>query len=238
MALLTIKNLTATTNVQPILDGINLAIDQGETHLIMGPNGSGKTSLAQTIMGNITAKVTGEISFEDNEITKLTAAERAELGIFLAFQNPPEIPGVNIFSYLRTIYNKKHRKELELLDLKIYLEKLHLNETILERNLNEDFSGGEKKKLETLQLLLLKPKLAILDELDSGLDIDALQTVTTAITNLQKETNMAIIVISHLAKVADYLPITKVHILKLGKIVKSNGKEILEELIKTGYAKL
>jgi len=241
--MLIIKNLHATVDGQEILKGIDLTVRAGEVHAIMGPNGSGKSTLANVLAGQENYQVTqGEILFEGQNILALTPEQRAVLGLFLGFQYPLEIPGVNNLQFLKTAMNSllKARGEAELnavefmqlVRLKIKL--VGLDDKFLSRALNEGFSGGEKKRNEILQLLILNPKLAILDETDSGLDIDALQVVAEGIRQF-KNKDKAIILVTHYQRLLNYVTPDHVHVLMHGKIVKSGGKELALELEKKGY---
>ncbi|EKD76171.1 MAG: hypothetical protein ACD_43C00206G0002 [uncultured bacterium] len=237
---LVIKNLFVRVADKEILHGISLTIKAGEIHAIMGPNGSGKTTLSQAIMGHPKYLVTGgEIWFQGQDITKLTPDKRAHLGLFLAFQNPREIPGVRLATFLRMIYAAKTGKKLtvakfkQLLDIK--MTELQIDPSLAERYLHADFSGGEKKKSEALQLALLEPALAVLDETDSGLDIDALRLVCSAIVTVQKKTNMGVLMITHYNRILDYIVPNYVHVLMDGKIVRSGGKEFAQEVEAKGY---
>ena len=240
--MLNIKNLEAKVDNKHILNGLNLDIKPGEVHAIMGPNGSGKSTLANILSGKSGYKTKGEIKFDGQNISELSTEERAQKGIFLAFQYPLEIPGVNTNVFLRTSLNSVRKargeKELDTLSfLKLVKEKsseLGIDEKFLSRQLNVGFSGGEKKKNEILQMKILQPKLAILDETDSGLDIDALKIVANGVNKLKGEKN-AIIVITHYQRLLEYIVPDFVHVLHEGKIVKSGTKELAMELEEKGY---
>jgi len=243
MMLLNVKNLQATTGEQKILQGINLKVNAGEVHAIMGPNGSGKSTFANVLAGREDYQVTGgEVQFSGQDLLAMSAEDRAQAGIFLAFQYPVEIPGVTNMYFLRTSYNciRKSRGESEL-DAMDFLEivkakakTIGMSEEYLYRAVNEGFSGGEKKRNEVLQMLLLEPKLAILDETDSGLDIDALQTVASAVNNFRNK-ERGVIVVTHYQRLLDYIQPDFVHVLVDGKIVKSGDKTLALELEKRGY---
>lgn len=224
-----------------ILKGINLKVEDNKVHVLMGPNGSGKSTLAQAIMGHPAYDVTsGQVSFNGEPILDLDVTQRANVGIFLSFQYPSEITGVTISSFLRLIYNKAHNTKLSPAKFrKILKEKmslLEIDDSFANRYLNEGFSGGEKKRMEMLQMLVLEPKLAILDETDSGLDIDALKTVANAVNALKKETKMSVLLITHYTRILNYIDADKVHIMQNGKIVKEGNKSLADELEKQGFA--
>ena len=240
--MLKINNLKANVDKKIILNGFNLEIKAGEVHVIMGPNGSGKSTLSNILSGKKGYDVTGEILFENKNLFELETEERAHKGIFLAFQYPLEIPGVNTNIFLKTSLNaiRKARgeKELDALEfLKIVKEKskeLKFDEEKLGRQLNVGFSGGEKKKNEILQMSILNPKLSILDETDSGLDIDALKIVASGVNSLRKKSN-AFLIITHYQRLLDYIKPDFVHVLIDGKIKKSGGPELALELESKGY---
>jgi len=241
--MLSIKDLKVKVEGREILKGINLEVKPGEVHAIMGPNGSGKSTLAATLAGKDTFEVTsGEVNYLGKDLLNLSPEDRAREGIFLGFQYPVEIPGVSMVNFLRTALNEKMKyngeKPLSAGDfLKLMREKkslVDINSDLTSRSVNEGFSGGEKKKNEIFQMALLNPKLAILDETDSGLDIDALRVVANGITNLRSKDN-ATIVITHYQRLLDYIVPDFVHVLYNGKIVKSGDKTLAYELEKNGY---
>ena len=243
--MLQLQNLTASINDKLILNGLNLEIKPGEVHAIMGPNGSGKSTLANILSGKSGYEVNGSLKYEGNDLQDIPIEERAQKGIFLAFQYPLEIPGVNTTNFLKTSLNTIRKangdKELDTLSLlKLIKEKaaeLNIDEKFLSRQLNVGFSGGEKKKNEILQLKLLNPKLAILDETDSGLDIDALRIVADGVNSHKNEKN-AFLIITHYQRLLDYIKPDFVHVLSKGRIIKTGSADLGQKLEKTGYENL
>lgn len=242
--MLTIKNLAATVADKTILHDINLNVNAGEVHAIMGPNGSGKSTLGNVLAGRDGCAVTtGTVDFLTQDLLTLSTEERSHAGLFLSFQYPIEIPGVANIYFLRAAVNavrkSRHEEPYDAMDfIKLIKEKiklLHMDEAFLYRDVNKGFSGGEKKRNEVLQLLLLEPKLAILDEIDSGVDIDALKTISAGINEYRK-TDRALILVTHYQRLLDYVVPDYVHILSKGKIVKSGGPELAKQLEETGYA--
>ena len=241
--MLSIKNLHASVEDKEILKGINLTVNAGEVHAIMGPNGAGKSTLASIIAGNEKYEVSeGEILLEGENISELAPEERAHKGVFLSFQYPVEIPGVSVTNFMKTAINESRKAngkaEMPANEmLKLIREKselLEIDRKFLSRSLNEGFSGGEKKRNEIFQMAMLEPKLAILDETDSGLDIDALRIVANGVNKLKSQDN-AVVVITHYQRLLDYIIPDFVHVLMDGKIVKSGGKELAYELEEKGY---
>jgi len=241
--MLKVKNLHASINDKEILNGINLDIKPGEIHAIMGPNGSGKSTLSSVIAGKEEFEVTdGEIFLDGEDLEDLAPEERAHKGIFLSFQYPVEIPGVTVTNFIKTAINETRKAQgLEELPAKDMLKKirekadlLEIDRKFLSRSLNEGFSGGEKKRNEIFQMAMLEPKLAILDETDSGLDIDALKIVANGVNKLKTKDN-AVVVITHYQRLLEYIIPDYVHVLYNGKIVKSGGKELALELEEKGY---
>lgn len=241
--MLIIKNLHAGIEGKDILNGINLEVKAGEIHAIMGPNGSGKSTLSAVIAGNETYDVTqGSVYLDGEDLTDMAPEDRAHKGVFLSFQYPIEIPGVSVTNFMRTAINEsrkaKGEEEMPANEmLKLIREKselLEIDRKFLSRSINEGFSGGEKKRNEIFQMAMLEPKLAILDETDSGLDIDALRIVANGVNKLKSEDN-AIIVITHYQRLLDYIVPDFVHVLFNGRIVKSGGKELAYELEEKGY---
>ena len=241
--MLSIKNLKASINGKPILKGINLEVKPGEVHAIMGPNGSGKSTLASVLAGREIFEVTsGEVLLEGKNLLEMSPEDRARLGVFLGFQYPIEIPGVSMVNFMKTAVNEIRKyRGLPLLSssdfLKLMREKkvlVEIDSQLTNRSVNEGFSGGEKKKNEIFQMAMLEPKLAILDETDSGLDIDALRIVANGVNKLKRPDN-ATIVITHYQRLLDYIVPDVIHVLYNGQIVKTAGKELALELEEKGY---
>ena len=241
--MLKIKDLKAGVEENQILKGLNLTIKAGEIHAIMGPNGSGKSTLSAVIAGNENYEVEeGSIEFEDEDLLDLSPEERAHKGVFLSFQYPVEIPGISVSNFIKTSINERRKalgiEKLSTPDLlKLMREKMELlsiQKGYLSRNMNEGFSGGEKKRNEIFQMAMLSPKLSILDETDSGLDIDALRIVANGVNKLKSKDN-ATIIITHYQRLLDYITPDYVHVLYNGRIIKSGGKELAHELESKGY---
>ena len=242
MSLLNLKNVKSEVEGKEILKGVDLTMNNGEVHVMMGPNGAGKSTLASILVGHPKHEVVGgQILLEDEDITELEVDERAQKGIFLSFQYPEEIPGLTVEDFLRTAKEAVTGEKQYIMqfhnELVEKMEKLHINPEYAERHLNVGFSGGEKKKNEILQMAVLEPKLAILDETDSGLDIDATKIVFEGVQKL-KTKDTALLIITHYDKVLEYLKPDFVHVLMDGKIVKSGGIEIVEAIEKDGYGKM
>lgn len=241
--MLRVKNLKASVNSQEILKGVNLEVKAGEVHVLMGPNGSGKSTLAQVVAGHPGYKVNGELLMANRNIAKLTPDKRAKMGIFLGMQHPVEVPGVSVFNFLRKAKGISIAPKDKLTsaakfreELKVYMKSLKLPEDFLRRALNEGFSGGEKKRNEILQMLALKPKLVILDEIDSGLDVDGLKLVAMAIKSFKsKNPKSVVILITHYARILSYLKADYVHIMNEGRIVKSGKGTLASEVENKGY---
>lgn len=241
--MLEIKNLHASVEGKEILKGINLTVKAGEIHAIMGPNGAGKSTLSAVISGNENFEVTeGDITLDGESLLEDAPEERAHKGIFMSFQYPVEIPGISVTNFIKTAVNEARKARGEedmpaaelLKKIREKAELLEINKDFLSRSLNEGFSGGEKKRNEIFQMAMLEPKIAILDETDSGLDIDALRIVANGVNKLKNEKN-AIIVITHYQRLLEYIVPDFVHVLADGKIVKSGGKELALELEEKGY---
>jgi len=239
--LLEIRDLHANIGEKEILTGLTLSVDKGEIHAIMGPNGSGKSTLANVLMGNPHYKVTaGEILFKGQSLLELAPDERARMGLFLAFQYPVAIPGVTLVNFMRQAVNARRGQEVPIREFRESLFKkmdlLKVDQDFARRYVNDGFSGGEKKRAEMLQMAMLEPSLAVLDETDSGLDIDALRTVAEGVNTLMNP-EMGLLLITHYQRLLNYIKPQFVHVLVNGRIVKSGGPELAEELEATGYDK-
>ena len=240
--LLKIENLSAGTEEKELLHGITMSVGTGEIHVLMGQNGAGKSTLGCTIMGSPEYKVTGgRILFDGEDITEESADKRAKRGIFLSFQNPVEIPGITLSEFLRNALEEITGERMKLFDfkkkLKAAMEILDMDTSYVDRELNVGFSGGEKKKAEILQLLMLKPKLAVLDETDSGLDVDAVKTVSKGIEEYRRNNNGTLIIITHNAKILEELNIDRTHILAGGNIAKEGEGSLAAEVLANGFEK-
>ena len=238
--LLNVKNLSVDVEEKSILHGINLTINKGETHVLMGPNGAGKSTLGCTLMGNPNYHVTdGEIFFGGENITKEAADKRARLGMFLSFQNPLEVPGISLSNFIRSALSERTGKNVRIWDFNKELQKamevLDMDPSYGFRDLNVGFSGGEKKKAEILQLLLLNPSLAILDETDSGLDVDAVRTVSKGIEEYQKSKDGALLIITHSTRILESLHVDKTHVLVDGRLVAEGDGSLVDEINENGF---
>lgn len=239
--LLEINNLHVSVGDKEILHGVNLKINRDETHVLMGPNGTGKSTLGYAITGNPAYSVTdGKIIFDSEDITEMAVNERAKKGIFLSFQNPLEVPGVTLSSFIRSALEQKSRTRLKLWDYKKKLSEtmklLDMDESYADRDLNVGFSGGEKKKAEILQMLMLEPKLAILDETDSGLDVDAVRTVSEGVRIFRERVHGSLIIITHSTKILEALTVDATHVMENGVITKNGGAELVNEINENGFS--
>ena len=240
--LLTINELSASVFGKPILDGVNLNIGKGETHVLMGPNGAGKSTLGNVIMGNPVYTLDGgSITFDGEDITGESTDKRAKRGMFLSFQNPLEVPGLSLEEFIRNAIRQKTGKPIKIFafrkQLAAAMELLGMDPSYAERDLNVGFSGGEKKKAEILQLLMLEPRFAILDETDSGLDVDAVRTVSEGIREYQRREDGALLIITHSTKILESLKVDYTHILVKGKIVKTGDASLVDEINRDGFEK-
>ncbi len=238
--LLNIKDLYVNAGEKEILKGLNLKINKGEVHVIMGPNGAGKSTLANVILNNpVYTKISGEVDFDGENINDLSTDKIANKGVFMSFQTPEEIPGITVTNFLKYTKGKKENKPIKIFqfkdEVKKYMEELNMKSKLMERDFNVGFSGGEKKKNEILQMLVLNPKLAILDETDSGLDVDAIRTVSKGIEMFKNENN-GVLIITHGTKILSQLKVDYVHILIDGKIVKTSTGDLAKEIEENGYA--
>ena len=238
--LLTIRDLHVSAGDKEILHGVNLTVGSDETHVLMGPNGTGKSTLGYAITGNPAYTVTGgEILFDGENITDLPVNERANKGIFLSFQNPLEVPGVTLSAFIRSALEQKTGQRLRLWDFKKKLREtmalLSMDESYAERDLNVGFSGGEKKKAEILQMLMLEPKLAILDETDSGLDVDAVRTVSQGVQLYRERVHGSLLIITHSTRILEALHVDATHVMEGGVIVKNGDASLVEEINENGF---
>lgn len=239
-ALLQVEDLRVKVEEKEILHGVDLEIKKGETHVLMGPNGAGKSTLGYALMGNPRYTVTGgHIYFQGKDITAETPAERARDGMFLSFQNPIEVPGITLGNFIRTALEQRTGTRMRLWDfrreLKKAMEVLQMDESYAERDLNVGFSGGEKKKAEILQLLMLRPLLAILDETDSGLDVDAVRTVSRGVEEYQKSKKGALLIITHSTRILEALKVEKTHVLADGRLVASGDASLVDAINENGF---
>lgn len=242
MAELEISGLTVAAQGEEILHGVDLAVSKGETHALMGPNGSGKSTLAYAVAGHPGYEVTGgKVLIDGTDVSELTPDERAGLGLFLAMQYPTEIPGVSLSNFLRTSLNALREQDVPvrqfMTELREQFELLGVDPKFMQRNVNEGFSGGEKKRLEILQLAMIKPQIAILDETDSGLDIDALKVVSDGVNRLRGP-DLGILIITHYTRILRYITPDHVHVMYGGRIVESGGPELADQLEEAGYERL
>ena len=240
-SLLEIKDLYAVAGEKEILKGLNLSIGKGEVHVIMGPNGAGKSTLANVILNNPEYKKTsGKIELDGEDITNLSTDKIAKKGVFMSFQAPEEIPGISCLNFLKVAKNKIDEKPVKIFEfkdnVKNYAKELNMNANLIDRNLNVGFSGGEKKKNEILQMLVLNPKLAILDETDSGLDVDAIRAVSKGI-EMYKSNENSILIITHNMSILESLDVDFVHVLVDGKIVKTGDFELAKDILENGFSK-
>jgi len=240
--MLVLKDVKVTSHEgAEILEDINVNFSINTFNLILGPNGAGKTTLAEAIMGSGSVIVQGKISLNGKNLTKMKLDKRAREGVFLAYQNPVEIPGVNILDFLHSAYTSIHKESIDIWEfrdmIKGYLEKLTLKMSFLERNLNEDFSGGEKKKFEVLQMLVLKPKVVILDEIDSGLDIDSVKKIFSVIKDYKEENKVIVILISHSSRILKHITPDKVIVMKEKEILEDGDINLAKKVLENGYGK-
>ncbi|MFA6603169.1 MAG: Fe-S cluster assembly ATPase SufC [Candidatus Shapirobacteria bacterium] len=237
--MLKINNLKVSVEEKQILSGLDMEIKPGEVVALMGPNGSGKSTLANAIMGHPNFKINGSIKFENKEITGLTPDQRSNLGIYLATQNPVAIPGLSAQSLLWQIYKARNETKSSISEFKEWIvaqaAALGLNSELLTRGVNDGFSGGEKKKLETLQMLVFNPKLIIMDEIDSGLDVDALKVIAKTVAKVANERKIGVLVITHYWRILEYLNPDRVIVLEAGKVVREGDATLAHEIEKTGY---
>ena len=239
-SLLIIRDLRVRVEEKEILHGISFDIKPGETHVVMGPNGAGKSTLGNAIMGNPSYEVTGgEISFDGKNLLDMAVNERAKSGIYMSFQNPLEVPGVTLGNFIKTALEQRTGKHVRIWDFRkkmlAAMEVLQMDPSYAERDLNVGFSGGEKKKAEILQLLMLQPKLAFLDETDSGLDVDAVKTVTQGIRHFHNKEN-SLVIITHNASILDGLDVDKVHVIGKCKILRTGDRSLIDRINEFGYA--
>ena len=240
-SLLSIKDLHVRAEEKEILHGISLEIKPGETHVIMGPNGAGKSTLGNAIMGNPSYEVTGgEMFFDGKSLSDMAVNERAKSGIYMSFQNPLEVPGVTLGNFIKTALEQRTGKRVRIWDFRkkmlAAMKVLQMDPSYAERDLNVGFSGGEKKKAEILQLMILDPSLAILDETDSGLDVDAVRTVSEGIRAFQKNRDSALLIITHNAAILNSLHVDATHVLAEGKLIRSGGADLVNEINENGFA--
>ena len=240
MALLDVQNISVRVEEKQVLSNVNLQIQSGETHVLLGPNGAGKSTLGNAIMGNPVYTLTGgKIIFDGQDITEEKTAKRAKAGLFLSFQNPLEVPGISLETFIRSAIQQRTGERVKLFqfqkELKANMELLNMDASYAGRDLNVGFSGGERKKSEILQLLMLKPKLAILDETDSGLDVDAVRTVSKGIEEYQKRHGGALLIITHSTRILESLNVDYTHILVKGTVVKTGDGSLVQKINENGF---
>ena len=238
--LLKVEGLSVDVDDQEILHGIDLSIKKGETHVLMGPNGAGKSTLGNALMGNPKYKITnGSIFFDGKDILQDTTDQRARDGMFLSFQNPLEVPGISLGNFIRNALEQRTKKRIRLWDFKKEMKKamevLQMDESYADRDLNVGFSGGEKKKAEILQMLMLEPKLAILDETDSGLDVDAVRTVSKGIQLYKEKCKGSLLIITHSTRILESLHVDVTHVMDEGKVVKNGDASLVDEINENGF---
>lgn len=238
--LLSVRDLHVQVGEKEILHGVNLSVGTDETHVLLGPNGTGKSTLGYAITGNPAYQVTrGSITFDGEDITSMPVNERAKKGVFLSFQNPLEVPGVTLSAFIRTALEQKSGNRIRLWDFKKKLKEtmalLSMDESYAERDLNVGFSGGEKKKAEILQMLMLEPKLAILDETDSGLDVDAVRTVSEGVRLFREKTHGSLLIITHSTRILEALRVDRTHVMENGVIVREGDAALVEEINEKGF---
>ena len=241
--LLSVRDLHVQVGEKEILHGVNISVGTDETHVLLGPNGTGKSTLGYAITGNPAYQVTrGSITFDGEDITSMPVNERAKKGVFLSFQNPLEVPGVTLSAFIRTALEQKTGSRLRLWDFKKKLKDamamLDMDESYADRDLNVGFSGGEKKKAEILQMLMLEPRLAILDETDSGLDVDAVRTVSRGVRLYREKQHGSLLIITHSTRILESLPVDAAHVMENGVIVKNGGAELVDAINKHGFTGL
>ena len=240
MILLDVQNISVSVDEKTVLRNLNLKIGEGETHVLMGPNGAGKSTLGNALMGNPVYRLDGgKIIFEGQDLTAESTDKRAKAGIFLSFQNPLEVPGISLESFIRSSIQQRTGERVKLFQFQKELQKnmqlLNMDESYAKRDLNVGFSGGERKKSEILQLLMLKPKFAILDETDSGLDVDAVRTVSKGVEEYQKNQNGGLLIITHSTRILESLHVDYTHVLVKGQIVKTGDGSLVEEINEKGF---
>ena len=242
MILLGVQNISVSVDEKTVLKNLNLKIGEGETHVLMGPNGAGKSTLGNALMGNPVYRLDGgKIIFDGQDLTNESTDKRAKAGMFLSFQNPLEVPGISLESFIRSAIQQRTGERVKLFQFQKELQKnmqlLNMDESYAKRDLNVGFSGGERKKSEILQLLMLKPKFAILDETDSGLDVDAVRTVSKGVEEYQKNQNGGLLIITHSTRILESLHVDYTHVLVKGQIVKTGDGSLVEEINEKGFDK-